>query len=290
MNSTDYELLVREIYQQLLDQDKVPNIVVEHDVHKQGLATVHQIDVYWEFQLGSLPHKVAVQAKQWAKPVDQGELLKFKAVLDDLPGTVGVMVTTQGYQEGALDVAAAYGITICELKEEEPAPPIAMTVGSWAKLTFKGYRAAAGGKPFAMVIQVEITTPEFSDLKFYADEDWMRGNEMPTQLEFPMMASYEFELYDGEGKSLSTVRKLCTEIAREVSDAEGVSAWKTRSFDQPTFLRVPVEPSPVKVTGMSVSIALRRTIQEREARIANVAVFVLKNLKDGVVHRVAQFP
>jgi hypothetical protein len=112
MKSTDYELLVREIYQQLLAQDEVPNIVVEHDALKQGIATKHQIDVYWEFRLGGLIHRVAVQAKQWARPVDKGELLKFKGVLADLPGTLGVMVTAQGYQVGALDVAATYGIKI----------------------------------------------------------------------------------------------------------------------------------------------------------------------------------
>jgi hypothetical protein len=44
--SKGYELLVREIYQQMLAQDQAGNVVVEHDVQKQGRATSHQLDVY----------------------------------------------------------------------------------------------------------------------------------------------------------------------------------------------------------------------------------------------------
>jgi len=63
VSSKGYELLVREIYQQMLDQDQAQNVVVQHNVQKQGRATSHQIDVYWEFCLGGVTHKVAVQAK-----------------------------------------------------------------------------------------------------------------------------------------------------------------------------------------------------------------------------------
>src|ERR1700680_825353 len=105
MKSREYELLVQEIFQQLLNQSSVPNILVQHDVAKQGLETTHQIDVYWEFTLADITHRIVVQAKNWAKRVDKGELLKFESVLRDLPGQpLGIMVTAQGYQKGALEV------------------------------------------------------------------------------------------------------------------------------------------------------------------------------------------
>ena len=111
MKGRDYELLVQAIFQQLHDQDRVVNIVVEQDVVKQGVKTKHQIDVYWEFTLAGVTYRAVVQAKNWADPVDQGDVLKFEAVLRDLPGQPrGVMVTAKGYQSGALDVAAASGI------------------------------------------------------------------------------------------------------------------------------------------------------------------------------------
>jgi hypothetical protein len=45
VSGKSYELLVREIYQQMLDQNQALNVVVQHNVQKQGRPTNHQIDV-----------------------------------------------------------------------------------------------------------------------------------------------------------------------------------------------------------------------------------------------------
>jgi len=92
-----YELLVQEIFHALLKQKEVQNIDVKHNVTLQGKTTTHQVDVYWEFEKGGITYRTVVQAKDWATPVVQGELLKFKSVLDDLPQQPrGVFVTRTG--------------------------------------------------------------------------------------------------------------------------------------------------------------------------------------------------
>src|ERR1051326_2356465 len=177
MTGRNYELLAQAIFQQLHDQDVVPGVVVEHNVIKQGTKTKHQIDVYWEFTLGGVTYCAVVQAKNWADPVDQGEVLKCEAVLRDLPGQPrGIMVTANGYQRGALDVAAACGIVIYELKEETPPPRLAITYTGWVHFALKGYRKTAGGQPLGLSVETEIVTPEFSDLTFNADPAWVQEN------------------------------------------------------------------------------------------------------------------
>ena len=66
-----YENLTQVIFQAILGQKEFPNLVVEHDVILQGKTGRHQIDVYWKFEHGGVPHEVIVQAKDWQKPVDQ---------------------------------------------------------------------------------------------------------------------------------------------------------------------------------------------------------------------------
>src|SRR6516164_9670637 len=96
-----YEVLVQAIFAALLNQNEVHSIEVQHNVSLKGKATTHQIDVYWEFEKGGVTYRTVVQAKDWATPVMQGELLKFKAVLDDLPQQRrGDFVTRTGYQDG----------------------------------------------------------------------------------------------------------------------------------------------------------------------------------------------
>jgi Restriction endonuclease len=286
MKSTDYELLVREIYQQLLAQDEVPNIVVEHDALKQGIATKHQIDVYWEFRLGGLIHRVAVQAKQWARPVDKGELLKFKGVLADLPGTLGVMVTAQGYQVGALDVAATYGIKIYELKEEAPEPLMELALGEKCTFTFKGFRMA-GEKPFAFLVQQEITRHEFSNVMLQGDLPQSGIAESPLNIQ---AIPRDVEFYTSEGKLLCTLQDIYTEMALEVSEASGLHVHKTHAFDQPVFLKVPTMPALVKITSLSANITQRSRSRETEWRVENIAIFILRDLTDGVAQRFVRIP
>jgi restriction endonuclease Mrr len=96
-----YEKLTQQIFAEALNSDDVRSIEVKHDVTLTGRTTDHQIDVYWEFERGGIKYITLVQAKDWATRVEQGELLKFKAVLDDLPNQPrGVFVTRTGYQKG----------------------------------------------------------------------------------------------------------------------------------------------------------------------------------------------
>jgi len=288
----DYELLVQAVFQQLHDQDVVPNVVVEHDVVKQGTKTKHQIDVYWEFTLGSVTYRAVVQAKNWADPVDQGEVLKFEAVLRDLPGQPrGIMVTANGYQRGALDVAAACGIAIYELKEETPPPRLAISYTGWARLALKGYRKTAGGQPLGLVVEVEIATPEFSDLTFQADPVWVRenGGIVPSlsQLRF---LPHELELCDAGQNVTRTLRDLYQEIAMAVDRRGETKTRQAHSFDGATFLKLPSGASAVKVTGLSVDVTIKRDLQERLWTAPNVVTFILKSLDDGKSHRFVRVP
>src|SRR5580700_5015464 len=111
-----YEFIVQQIFQDIHSSDKT--LKVERDVTLQGITGSHQIDVYWELESAGIVYKTIVQAKDWNKSVNQGELLKFKSVLDDLPGQPrGIFVTRTGYQSGAAKYARAHGIELFELAE-----------------------------------------------------------------------------------------------------------------------------------------------------------------------------
>jgi len=75
-----YEKLTQDVFASILKQDGAATVVVEHDRDIQGRTALHQIDVYWKFRYGPAEYETLVQCKDWASPVDQGEVLKFKAV------------------------------------------------------------------------------------------------------------------------------------------------------------------------------------------------------------------
>ena len=86
-----YEKLTQKIFSQIVNQNSVQNINVQHDVTLLGKTTSHQIDVYWEFEVGGLQYQTVIQAKDWKNKVKKEQMLAFKGILDDLPsGTKGV--------------------------------------------------------------------------------------------------------------------------------------------------------------------------------------------------------
>lgn len=119
MNSnTEYEHFTQEIYQQLVNSDVVRATKVQHNVKLEGRSgQKHQIDVYWEYNIAGSKHQVAIECKNYNKPVSKEKVCAFKGVLDDLNGVNGIMVTKVGYQKGAKEYAKEYGILLKELRE-----------------------------------------------------------------------------------------------------------------------------------------------------------------------------
>jgi len=172
-----YEDLTQVIFQLILGQKDIPNVVVERDVTLQGKIRPHQIDIYWKFEVGGVSHEVIVQAKDWQKPVDQLHLLAFTKVLEDLPSQPrGIFVTRNGYQSGAKEWAMAHGILLYELREIDYPPPLRIPVDGWARvgvvpIPVNGFVATRDSPidPSNAVVRGfawEVFTPYFSQIKY----------------------------------------------------------------------------------------------------------------------------
>jgi hypothetical protein len=107
----DFESLTELVVRLLSDETDTPTSDLRRRARVRGRSTTHEIDVWWETEVKGTRRQVAFQCKDLARPVDQGEMLKFRAVLDDLDDEVlGVFVARGGYQRGAIMVAAMSNI------------------------------------------------------------------------------------------------------------------------------------------------------------------------------------
>lgn len=117
--NTEYEKFTQEIYQQLLSADlgNVKTVEVLHNVKLRGRSgQEHQIDVFWEYDIAGLRHKVAIECKNYKQLIPVGKIRDFYGVLSDLNNVSGIMVTKEGYQKGAKEYAKHYGISLKELR------------------------------------------------------------------------------------------------------------------------------------------------------------------------------
>lgn len=110
-----FEILVKDLFQDLVAKD-YPSVVVRHDVKLQGRSGQHQIDVYWEFEVGGITHRVAVEARDRSRKAEKDHVFAFAGKVEDLTEqTLGVMVTREGFQSGAMAAAKQHKVWLYEV-------------------------------------------------------------------------------------------------------------------------------------------------------------------------------
>lgn len=116
-----YQELTEELMRRLGDADGITTLRLERDVPVSGRANDNCIDVLWEVE-GTSGERVRLlfECRSYKRRITQQALHSWRSIVDDVsePGvqTIGVMVTTTGYQSGAQRVADTYGIVILELR------------------------------------------------------------------------------------------------------------------------------------------------------------------------------
>jgi hypothetical protein len=98
----EYEKLVAEIHQAMLDHDGFENLRVEHNVVIIGRSGAkHQIDVFWEFKAAGVIYRTCVECKNYQSAVKKSHVASFATILDDIGNANGIIATTSSYQQGA---------------------------------------------------------------------------------------------------------------------------------------------------------------------------------------------
>jgi len=294
-----YELLVQEIFHVLVNQNEVHNIDVKHNVTLQGKHTTHQIDVYWEFERGGITYRSVVQAKDWATPVEQGELLKFKGVLEDLPHQPrGVFVTRTGYQDGAKEYAKAHGIALYELHEEpeeaeEPHEPnLTITTLGWLKFSgeVRGFENLAdnqGKATTAIRLSTTVFQPRCSNVTFELDKAWFDNNPLTrdidkSSLKFDPLPLSEIVLYDDQQKAISNLETVVRQELEVIRKANVTKQRVVHAFDQPTFLGPDSTNLPyIKINKVAFDIEIETTHRAGRFKLGNFVQFVLREIPGG---------
>lgn len=108
----ELEEYVQQTYRMLLNM-KDEGVEVQRNAKIMGKSgAIHQIDVYYEFKRAGLTHKIAIECKDHARPIDKGRVAEFALKVMDLYDTKGVMVSARGYQDGAELVAQQYNLDL----------------------------------------------------------------------------------------------------------------------------------------------------------------------------------
>lgn len=263
-----YEKLTKWIIEQISKESGVNTIRIERDINLQGRDAVHQIDVLWEFDVGGIRYTTIIQAKDWwTRRVDQGKLMQFKCVLNDLPGQPrGIVIARKGFQKGAREYAENNGIEIFELREP--------TEKDW------------DGRWKLFYIKMHKYQPIFENVRLIQDEQWnlqeVKRLERSVDEAPVITVSDELIFYDGTDAEITNALELLNSMVPKGFE-ELPPADFTYTFNEPTFVKTNDPQVRAKVKSVEVTISKKLEIFEYQLDAEDFVGYILKNVISGDV-------
>lgn len=229
--NTEYEKFAQKVYQALVNLDVPKTIDVKHNVKLVGKSgQAHQIDVYWEYEIAEVKHKVAIECKNYKNTVPIGKVRDFYGVLVDLHNVAGIMVTKVGFQKGAKGYASYYGINLKELRKPNKEDEITVETMQNIKTTIRSCLflideewAKANNQDFSQYrnfldyISMSSPTGEPSSV-------WSNATHIPLET-IP-----NAKIYDKKGVVITTFDELKRDLS-ESSDSERIFYFQNAYVD-----------------------------------------------------------
>ena len=152
----DFEGYVKFVYSTLLNLEDEGVVVSSNAMLVGRSGAKHEIDVFYQFERTGTLHKVAIECKFTARPVEKSQITDFHSKLNDIGNIQGFFVSKSGYQQGAKDYGKHYGIDLLGI-DDLPTLNVLVgeTIGSIA-LPKESYI----GEPFWSIM--EITNGELT--------------------------------------------------------------------------------------------------------------------------------
>lgn len=115
MSPTDFENYCLEILKGYGEKEQLQEFTILHNQKIQAYDGTYQIDVYAEFTALGSKFKVIAECKQYKSPVSRDKLEILENRIRSIGAHKGILLSTAGFQSGAVEYAAAHGIALIQI-------------------------------------------------------------------------------------------------------------------------------------------------------------------------------
>jgi hypothetical protein len=112
-NGQELEDYIESVFRISLKNEYLKNFKVEKnhvEVSREGIE--YKFDVFYEFIIAGIPHKVAIECKYYNKRITEEMVRHFKSKLDECNNITGFILATKSYNVEAKKYADLHGIQL----------------------------------------------------------------------------------------------------------------------------------------------------------------------------------
>lgn len=135
LKPTDYELFVQQVLTELAD-DHTFDVFHQREYVGKISGRRITIDVSFEFEIFRARILVLVECKHYNRRVEVGDVEEFYSKLSDIGAHKGMVVTTIGFQDGAVRAGLGRGMALARLNPEPQPGELIMIANSATKPSY----------------------------------------------------------------------------------------------------------------------------------------------------------
>ncbi len=114
----DFEKLCLDLLMKTKDFKKINTISIQHNKKITSSDGEFQLDGYIEYEFLNVRHKVIIECKKHTRPVQRSAIMELKAKLESIGAQKGIIMSTSGFQTGAIEYAQQHGIGLIRVVEK----------------------------------------------------------------------------------------------------------------------------------------------------------------------------
>lgn len=115
ISPTEFEVFCMELLKNYATEEHLRDFNIEHNVKQQAEDGTYQLDIIARFTALDVELKILCECKQYTSPVKRERVELLESRLKSLGMHKGILLSTSGFQRGAIQYAKAHGIALIQV-------------------------------------------------------------------------------------------------------------------------------------------------------------------------------
>lgn len=111
----EFEVFCAESLKAMATEKNLERFTVLSDQHITASDGTYQIDISFEFYAANIRITGIVECKKYSRPIERKVVAELYTKINSLGVNKGVIMSTSGFQTGAVDFAKSHGITLLQI-------------------------------------------------------------------------------------------------------------------------------------------------------------------------------